>query len=53
MSRIVINCTIKERDRFLELLQDECPFDPCVPGCGEDSDCDACIEKNIEFEINK
>ena len=51
--KMIISCTEEERDKWLDYnLENSCPFHPFYqPECGEDSDCYACIENNVEFEI--
>ena len=50
MKRIQINCTKYEGIMIKEALVDTCPFKfRTIKKCGEDSDCNECIDENIEF----
>lgn len=51
---IRIECTEFEKDTILLALEDWCPFEPeTIKECNEDSDCEYCFEKNIEFIVGE
>jgi len=52
MKRIQIICTEHEAKMIKESLTDKCLFEfGTVKNCGEESDCNECIDNNIEFNI--